>query len=243
MIRSRRADLSTLHVVVPLRSAESGKSRLGLALDAEEREVLVLGLLGRTLEVLARWPVSQRTYLVTNDRRAANVARRAQPAISIVGEPRDGGLNAALRAARDAAQAAGATAVLMLPADLPLLDGTALDGLLEAADAAVAAGQGGPIVVIAPADARDGTNALLLSPPAIVEPHFGAASLEAHLRAAAVADASVQLVLDPALGFDLDTPEDLERLDTALVLEIERIGQSLLGRRPIDPLAAAAEVG
>ena len=50
------ADLSAVHVVVPLRAIESGKSRLGQALDAEEREVLVLGLLGRTLDVLAAWP-------------------------------------------------------------------------------------------------------------------------------------------------------------------------------------------
>ena len=47
------ADLSRLHVVVPLRGIESGKSRLGQALDAEERETLVLGLLGRTLDVIA----------------------------------------------------------------------------------------------------------------------------------------------------------------------------------------------
>lgn len=243
MIGSGRADLSALHVIVPLRSAESGKSRLGLALDAEEREVLVLGLLGRTLEVLGQWRAARRTYLVSNDRRAADMARRAHAEISIVGEPRTGGLNAALRAARDAAVADGATTVLMLPADLPLLDTVALDRLLEAADAAVAAGQGRPIVVIAPADARDGTNALLVSPPAIVEPHFGEQSLEAHLRAAAAADASVQLVLDPAFGFDLDTPDDLERLDTELVLELERVGQALLGLQPVDPLSAPAEVG
>ena len=38
-------------------------------------------------------------------------------------------------------------------------------------------------------------------------------SFEAHLRAAALADASVQVIDDPLLGFDLDTPDDLERLD------------------------------
>ena len=88
----------------------------------------------------------------------------------------------------------------------------ALDRLLDAADAALAAGGGGPLVVIAPSDARQGTNALLLAPPAVIEPAFGAASFEAHVRAAAHQGASVQVVADPALGFDLDTPEDLELL-------------------------------
>ena len=222
------ADLSRLHVVVPLRGIESGKSRLGQALDAEEREALVLGLLGRTLDVLAAWAPAQRVFLVTGDAAAADLARRALPTLTVVDEPRNGGLNAALRSARDATMAAGATAVLMLPADLPLVDGSALDRLLDGADAAVAAGNGHPLVVVAPADARGGTNALLVSPPDLINPCFGESSLAAHLLAASQVDATVQLVVDPALGFDLDTPDDLERLDTTTVLDLEQRGQAML---------------
>jgi 2-phospho-L-lactate guanylyltransferase len=229
------ADLSSLHVVVPLRGIESGKSRLGQALDAEERETLVLGLLARTLDVLAAWPQARRIYLVTGDSATAELARRAQPTLTVLNEPRAGGLNAALRAARDAAVDLGATAVLMLPADLPLLEVAALDRLLDGADAALAAGNGNPLVVVAPADARTGTNALLVSPPTLIDPSFGEHSLTAHLRAAADADATVQLVIDPALGFDLDTPDDLERLDTDRVLELERYGQALLGQQIATP--------
>jgi 2-phospho-L-lactate guanylyltransferase (CobY/MobA/RfbA family) len=116
----------------------------------------------------------------------------------------------------------------MLPADLPLLDGAALDRLLDGADAALAAGNGRPLVVVAPADARGGTNALLVTPPDVIDPQFGEASLESHLRAAAQADATVQLVHDSALAFDLDTPDDLERLDTESVLDLEHRGQALL---------------
>jgi 2-phospho-L-lactate guanylyltransferase len=229
---SAQADLSIVHVVVPLRGIDSGKSRLGQALDAEEREVLVLGLLGRTLDVLAAWPAAQRVYLVTGDATSAELARRALRSLSVVEEPRNGGLNAALRAARDAAAAAGATAVLMLPTDLPVLEVAALDRLLDGADAALAAGNGRPLVVVAPSDARGGTNALLLSPPSVIEPCFGESSLSAHLEAAAQADATVQLVIDPAFGFDLDTPDDFERLDTGAVLQLERRGQEMLAVEP-----------
>ena len=226
--RAAGADLSRVHVVVPLRGAESGKSRLGQALDAEEREVLVLGLLGRTLDVLAAWPQALRVYLVTGDNATAEMARRAQPTLTVLNEPRSGGINAALRAARDAAVDLGATAVLMLPADLPLLEVAALDRLLDGADAALAAGNGHALVVVAPADARGGTNALLVSPPNLIEPSFGESSLAAHLLAASRAEATVQLVVDPALGFDLDTPDDLERLATDAVLALEERGQQML---------------
>jgi 2-phospho-L-lactate guanylyltransferase len=232
---ARQADLTAVHVVVPLRGIESGKSRLGQALDAEEREVLVMGLLGRTLDVLAAWPPAQRIYLVTGDATSAALAKTALPSLIVVDEPRNGGLNAALRAARDAAAAAGATAVLMLPADLPVLDVAALDRLLDGADAALAAGNGRPLVVVAPSDARGGTNALLVSPVDIVEPCFGDSSLAAHLLAASQADATVQLVIDPALGFDLDTPDDFERLDTAAALELEHRGQQMLAIESATP--------
>ncbi len=224
-------DLTTLHVVVPVRGAADGKSRLGSALDAEERAALVLGMLTHTIAVLDQWPSAQMTWIVTNDSAAVRVARAGRR-VGIVDDPPNGppddGLNRALRIARATARAAGASALLMLPADLPLLSAAALDTLLEAADAALAAGNGRPVVVIAPSDARSGTNALLLSPPEIIEPAFGEQSLDAHVRAAAAADASVQLVIDAALGFDLDTPDDLLRLEVDRLLELQRLGNAQL---------------
>ena len=238
MNRGPSGDLSTLHVVVPSRGIESGKSRLGEALDAEERGALVLGLLERTLAVLDTWPSARRVHFVTPDARTAEVARRTRPNLDSSFGAGRGDLNGDLASAATRAASEGATALLVLPADLPLLDLAALDAMLEAADAALAAGDGGPLVVIAPSDARGGTNALLLSPVDVIAPQFGDASLEAHLRAAANAEASVQLVIEPALGFDLDTPEDLERLDAESVLAIEHLGAALLAGRETVEFAA-----
>ena len=114
----------------------------------------------------------------------------------------------------------------MLPGDLPDLSVEALDELLMAADAGLAAAAGGPLVAIAPSDARNGTNALLLCPPDIIAPAFGPDSFEAHLRAAESAGAAVQVVSDAALGFDLDTPDDLERLDQARLGELTGLGRA-----------------
>jgi len=219
---SAAGDLSSLHVVVPVRGLEEGKTRLGETLDAEERETLIVGLLHRLLEILAAWPPSRRTHVVSDDAIVRRVAQ--EHGASVVGEPAAGDLNAALVAARGAAVARHASAILILPADLPLVTVASLDRLLDAADAALAAGHGQPLVVAAPSDARGGTNALLLSPPDVIEPAFGPGSLEAHVRAARAADASVQLVIDPQLGFDLDTPEDLERIDASVLLDLTQQG-------------------
>ena len=222
------ADLSNLHAIVPARGSGVGKSRLGEALDAEERQTLVVGLLLQTLDVLASWPACRSTHVVTADPLIKRLVRTSSTGAATVPETRTADLNQALLDGRERAMKAGASAVIYLPADLPHLAANALDSLLEAADACLAAGSGGPVVVIAPADARVGTNALLVAPPQTIEPHFGEASLEAHLRAAAVAEASLQLVDDPALGFDLDTPEDLERLEFARLVELQSLGQAAL---------------
>jgi 2-phospho-L-lactate/phosphoenolpyruvate guanylyltransferase len=221
-----RASLSHVHAVVPVRGRDDGKGRLGEAVDAEEREALVLGMLVHTLLTLNDLPGCEKVHFVSRDPLLLDIAARfgADPLPDPAVPGGLDGLNEALLLGRRAAAEQGATAILCLPADLPLLSVAALERLLDAADAALTAGRQRPIVVAAPSDARDGTNALLLSPPDIIEPAFGVASLEAHVRAAAAVDASVQLVTDHELGFDLDTPDDLERLDAGRLFELVELG-------------------
>ena len=230
MNEGRRADLSRLHAVVPVRTIGGGKSRLGRALDAEERETLIVGMLLKELRVLAGWGGCEQVHVVSPDPGLMPLADAAgaRPIL----QPGDG-LNEGIRLGRSAALRLGATAVLVLPADLPLLSAPALDRLRDAADAALAAGSSRPIVVVVPADARRGTNTLLLSPADIIEPSFGPESLERHLRSAAEAEASVQVVTEPELAFDLDTPQDLARLDPAILEELVE-----LGRTSFSPLSA-----
>jgi 2-phospho-L-lactate guanylyltransferase len=224
------ASLESLHALVPIRSLAGGKARLGGAIDAEEREELLVGMLRRTVELLAAWPACRTIHVVSAVPRALAVA--AEAGAHPIRQPGEG-LNAGLRLGLDVARDAGASAVLILPSDLPLLATASLDRLLDAADAALAAGSARPLVVIAPSDARGGTNGLLLSPPDVIAPSFGSASFEAHVRAAAAADATLQVVTDPGLGFDLDTPEDLEILASDLVEDLMALGR--------DPAGAAAE--
>jgi 2-phospho-L-lactate guanylyltransferase len=217
--------LEPIHVVLPMRTVSGGKARLGEALDAEEREELVLGMLLHTLDVLGAWPVCRRIHLVSPDP-VLSVATSQAGVEVIVHRQQGEGLNEGISLGISAARVEQATSLLVLPGDLPHLSVEALDELLTAADAGVVAAVGGALVTIVPSDAGGGTNALLLRPPDAIAPAFGPGSFEAHLRAAEAAGAAVQVVSDPALGFDLDTPDDLERLDPGRLRELTARGRN-----------------
>ena len=223
-----RTALEPIHVVLPMRTMSGGKARLGEALDAEEREELVLGMLLHTLKVLGEWPVCGRIHVVSPDPVLNAATSQAGIEVSVHRQD-DEGLNAGIRLGVSAARVEEATSLLVLPGDLPHLSVEALDELLTAADAGVVAAGGGPLVAIVPSDAGGGTNALLMRPPEAIAPAFGPGSFEAHLRAAEAAGAAVQVVSDPTLGFDLDTPDDLERLDPKRLRELTE-----QGRRAVD---------
>ncbi len=234
--RPLRTTLEPLHAVVPVRSLAGGKARLGGALDAEEREELILGMLERTLRVLAGWPTCQRVHVVTPDPSVTRLV--TGPTVATIHQLA-GGLNEGIGMGITAARSEGARSVLVLPADLPLLGTASLDRLFEAADAALAAGAGRPLIALSPSDARNGTNALVLFPGDVIAPAFGDHSFEAHVRAAAAIDATLQVVTDPGLGFDLDTPDDLEMLPEGLLHDLIHEGQRALGSAPHDGRGAA----
>lgn len=185
-------------VVIPVRSLEGAKSRLGEVLDAEERRDLVARLLRRTVDAALRTADVAEVVAVSPDPEILDLARAAG-ARGVI--QRSSGLNPAIREARDASPGGGR--LLVLPADIPGVSSEALAAVLAAGDAL-----GRPSVVLAPDRHGRGTNALLLEPPDIIEPAFGIDSRAAHARLAASAGAAFAEV-PGVLGLDVDTPDDL----------------------------------
>ena len=208
------ADLSRTWALVPIRGLESAKTRLGGNLDAEERRDLVVDLLRRTLRATRDAAGIAGTIVVTMDSEAAGIARDHH-AIGLV--ERAPGLNAAIAAARSVAVARGATAVVVLPADLPGISAVAVDALLGASAGSRSAGDAGAIGLVAlVTDQHErGTNALLISPPGLIDPLFGPGSRELH-RAAAAAAGAMFVELAGPLTLDVDTPDDLAVAEATL---------------------------
>lgn len=196
----------TLWAIVPVKPLRRGKSRLAAALSLAEREALGRALLTRTLGTLRACEHVAVTLVVSHDLQALALARRC--GVRTIGEGRKAPLNRSLDAAARTARRFGAHAVLVLPADLPLLSGEDLEALAAQADEP-------PVAAIAPDRRGAGTNALLLSPPGLIEYAFGTDSYAVHRARARAAGARVEVIDLPGLRLDLDLPEDLELLRAA----------------------------
>lgn len=211
----------SLAVIIPIRSLESAKSRLGGPLDAEERQALVLELLERTIRAAGGARGVARVLVVSDDEHNLRLARALDAqAVRETGH----GLNSALVEARGLARDRGADAVLALPADLPRVSVAAVESILSAAGERLPAGAADrPRVVLVPDRHGDGTNALLLAPPDAIPFAFGVGSRRRHARLAAEAGAFYREILDGPLSLDLDTPDDL------------LLAEAVLGSVPIEP--------
>jgi len=197
------ADLGRLVAVIPVRTLEGAKSRLGGALDAEERQDLVRLLLERTIAAAGLVAQIASILVVSPD---PAILELAKPSGAEPLRQRGEGLNEGLEQAVAYAIAGGATAVLVLAADLPSISDTSIVEIIETAAAAASAGRA--IVVVVPDRHGRGTNALLLSPPDVIRFAFGTDSRVAHEAAARAVDA-LSLEVDGPLSLDLDLPEDL----------------------------------
>lgn len=193
----------SVFALVPVKDLSETKSRLSPSLDLQERGALTLALLENVLAALQEAGGVYHIGVVSPDRRALALAEKAG-ATTLLQESR--GLNGALEEGRGWALDGGASALLVLPADLPYLSASDVRMLLDAS------GDAGDAVVISPDNSREGTNALLLRPPDALPFAFGPGSFETHLHAAGERGIEAEIRESAGVSFDLDTREDLRVL-------------------------------
>ncbi len=197
----------TCFAVITIKRFDAAKQRLAGSIDESLRRRLAEAMFGDVLEAIAGARLLDGVVVVTGEGRAAAMAREA--GADVVTDPEDGGHSAASSLGIARAVELGATRVVLLPGDCPLLDPRELDRLLT--------GMPSPWVAVVPDRHGAGTNAVIISPPDAISPSFGEGSCERHLGLARKAGIPSSREPLPTLGLDLDTPADI----IALTREIE----------------------
>ncbi len=191
----------SLWAIVPVKPLKRGKSRLAGVLSDEERATLNQTLFIHTLQVLSETPEIDHILVISRDPSALALAREQRArTLQEEGTPE---LNMALRRATVVAQVYATGGILILPADLPLLNVKDLQQLIGLA-------HDPPVAVIAPDRRMDGTNALLLKPVGLIQYAYGPGSFRIHSERAKAAGARLEVVHLYSFSLDLDIPADLD---------------------------------
>jgi 2-phospho-L-lactate guanylyltransferase len=189
-----------IFAVLPVKAPPNAKQRLAALLNASEREALARALYYHVIETLCSARGIDRIAVATSDDATARDARRR--GLLVFEETEQLSHSHSADAAVRRAVALGATNVVLIPIDVPLLTVAEVEDL--------AAPRSG--LVIVPSADGTGTNALVQTPPGVIECRFGPDSFQAHLAQARARGVPVEVLRPPGLTFDLDTPEDVAEL-------------------------------
>lgn len=193
----------TLWAILPVKPLRSGKSRLSKVLSDDERAALNQNLLLNSLTVLSSLEQIDTILVVSRDPAVLTIARdyRAKTVLEN-GNPE---LNTALKRASLVAQTYLAQEIMVIPADLPLLQKVDLEQFLDHAGKP-------PELLIAPDRRKDGTNCLYINPADLIQFCYGPGSFQKHIALGTKANARIEVINNESLALDLDLPEDLELL-------------------------------
>jgi len=173
------------------------KQRMASLLTQQERENLSWAMFHDVVETVRR--VKTPVAIVTGSDTAAEMAReRGWKVFYEEGQisESDSVDQASIQLAR-----LGTDTVLRLPADLPLIQTTDIEQILNAAPKCAA--------LLVPSRDLLGTNAVLRSPPDLFPSRFGHNSFALHMREALQIGASLRIHQNSRIACDLDQPSDI----------------------------------
>ena len=185
--------------LVPVKARAECKSRLAGRLGDEARLALVRCMLEQVLGALGTAPSIGRVVVVSPERDTV------PPEIPLFGDAGHG-LNEALQEGERALAERGASELVILPADLPLVSAADIEAVVRSGRRSGFA--------IATDVAGTGTNALYLRPATGFRFRFGPGSRQRHVAEALRLGLRPALVRTRGLQFDVDSLDDLARLET-----------------------------
>jgi len=118
-------------VIVPVKDLSKAKERLSSLLPQHERTALAYAMLEDVLTALKGSLLADRKFIVTLDAKAIEIARGL--GIEIIIETEQNGESASVDYASQICKDMGATSVLVIPGDAPLITSDDIDFILERA--------------------------------------------------------------------------------------------------------------
>jgi 2-phospho-L-lactate guanylyltransferase len=190
------------NALIPVKSLLIAKSRLSSSFTQPQRERLVLDMLHHILYILLDSELFDKVSVVSSDKQV--LEKSYFWGAQAVAEEYHGH-NQALHGAALREISEGATTLLTISADLPLLTTQEIRCFYQQSlqhDVVLASSRDGT-----------GTNAIMVRPPLAVPYVFGPGSLQSYVEAAKQNHLSYSKFHSIGLAFDIDTIDDLDEVE------------------------------
>jgi len=201
-LRTQPSTQKRVDAIIPVNVVKLAKTRLSPALKPDERAHLTLAMLNDVLGAVCGVRRISRVTVVSADQTVRKIARSYKSHFIWEGERR--GLNKGVRLAITDSEQRGASAVVVIHADLPFANSRDLSQFLAKCEEYS--------VGLVPSRDGYGTNVLFLKPPEIIKPVFGRHSLQKHQCLSKRMNLKLEVFHSRHLGFDIDEPKDLRQL-------------------------------
>ncbi len=192
---------SNTRVIIPIKKLKDSKTSFSEKFTTEQRKELTISMLNDMLKTLKKVGEADPLVITPDEKVEKLMEQREIPNIK---EP-DIGLNKSLDMAIKKSIESDYDSVLILPGDLPLISSEDIENIFDM-------GKRSQGVVLTPSK-ENGTNALFLRPPDIIDLKFGGESFFDHVREATERDITPRLYRSDNLERDMDRPEDLAKVE------------------------------
>ena len=190
--------------LIPIKGFDRGKSRLSEVLAPRERAQLARGLFEHVVRVLGASPAIHGIAVVSDSPEAREHAKRLG-VVALSDATGSEGLAEVVDSALRDLERRGATSVMICMSDLPDLTVQDIASVARELDESD--------VVLVPDLLQRGTNVIAVKPPTGLPSCLGHEdSLQRHHARARELGLTVSVQLSSGIGFDVDSPGDLERL-------------------------------
>jgi 2-phospho-L-lactate/phosphoenolpyruvate guanylyltransferase len=192
-------------ILIPIKNLVNAKQRLASVLSPAERSELARAMCEDVLHTVSRWQGRPEVAVVTSDAFAAELAARFD--FQVIADELNPGETGAIEMATSVCRERGASSTLVIPADIPQIEASELQMIMDSAASAGA--------ILVPDAAGRGTNAVLRAPADLFPLRFGNDSFLPHLAAARATGLRCVVLELPGIALDVDRPEDLQELAMA----------------------------
>ena len=186
--------------LLPVKEVTESKQRLAGSLHHHERESLVLAMLRDVLTAIAEVEEFDGVLLVSRSQKVQALAREFVSDVfeESAGSDHSRAVSEGNRYLNDRYHAESS---LALSCDVPRVTPTDIRHVIEHHER----------ISLVPNASGEGTNAILTSPPNVLNCQFGGASLARHIASADAAGLDARIVQNENIGHDIDDLQDLEQ--------------------------------